>query len=282
MKAANSYLIGADPEFCILNGNQIHTVDDTLPFGGKLGYDHGGRVVEIRPDPKHLASAICADIFRQLNRSELVPLRRYRWKAGGIAAGQPIGGHIHFDIPNNGTVSADGAANRMAEWFGRLELFPRSECEARIQLGYGRLGDWRASGRRPDGHGRLEYRTPPSWLYNPHLAHLSLAAFKLALVDPQHTLDSLQSPDVRPLTKFREFFRGFAERDDDAAEIAPQLEKRGGLEAFRGDPTVDIKTAWGIPAAPSEAEPATIEVQPQSPQAAVQAQGTGRSGGSFV
>jgi phiEco32-like amidoligase-type 2 protein len=260
VKAANSYLIGTDPEFVILDGANIRNVEGILPFQGKLGYDHGGRVVEIRPYPKQLASQLCADIFRQLNRRELVPLRRFRWKAGAMGEDQPIGGHIHFDIPFDGVSSPvaarpeRSALDRLAIWFETLELFPHGEMQRRLDIGYGRRGDIRQAGRRPDGHARLEYRTPPSWLYSPKLSHLSLAAFKLAVVDPQHTLDTLQTPDVRPVTKFRDFFRGFAERDDDAAEIAPQLEKRDGLEAFRGDPTVDVKTAWDIPTSPTDAK----------------------------
>jgi hypothetical protein len=261
---ANSFLIGTDPEFAILDGNSIVEVRDTLGHAGKLGWDHGGQVVELRPDPKFLASQLCVDIFRQLNRRELVPFRRYRWKAGGIAAGHPIGGHIHFDTSYDGESLTEndlrlGALDRMATWFEALELFPVGECEARVRQGYGLRGDIRPAGRRADGHARLEYRTPPSWLYNPRLAHLTLSAFKFALVDPRHTLDSLVTSSIDPRAKLRRFIRGFAESDDDAAELAPQLARRNGLEAFRGDPDDDIKTAWGIPAAPTEAEPATVE-----------------------
>lgn len=250
MLAANPFLIGADPEFCFLDGEDIVN-GEGLPQG-KLGWDHNGRVVELRPDPQHLASKLCADIFRTLNRRELVPYRRYKWKAGAMAGGQPIGGHIHFDIPWRaapGTITSQSRAlDRMAEWFERLELFPSGECGARRREGrYGHPNDIRGSGRRADGYARMEYRTPPSWLYSPDLAHLTLTAFKLAVLDPTQTLETLQTPDISPVTKLRNFVSGFAEADDDASELAPRLASRNGLDKFRVDPNTDIKLAWGLP-----------------------------------
>jgi hypothetical protein len=262
---ANQFLVGTDPEFCVLSGQ--HGMNVAQHFGprGKLGWDHGGRVVEIRPSPRYATSLICADIFQQLNRRELVPLRQFRWKAGGMAGDQPIGGHIHLDVPypyESEHYPQLNALDRMAEWFERVELFPRGETEARIHNGYGSrtsLDRVRGSGSRPDGHPHLEYRVPPSWLYSPKLAHLTLTSFKLALVEPDYTLDQLSSPDIRPVTKFREFIRGFAATDDDAAELAPQLSEGNSLNAFRGDPADDIKDAWGIPQVPLASFPATVE-----------------------
>lgn len=265
MPAANNFLVGADPEFAILGAGDELIIAD-LP-NGKLGRDHGGRVVELRPDPSQLASRICVDIYRTLNRRELQPYRRYKWKAGGMAGGQAIGGHIHLDVPIAQLERFLPALDRMTEWFNTLELFPRTECEARRGSGYGSLGDVRAHGSR------LEYRTPPSWLYSPNAAHLALTAFKLALVDPIRTLDTLQTPRIAPLTKFRNFIEGFKESDDDASSISPRLNARNGLEIFRGDPTVDLKVAWDLP----HVDPAEVEAPVPVPsvsaaQAILQAQ----------
>lgn len=252
---ANPFLIGADPEFAFLDTRGDAVLALSLPQG-KLGYDHGGRVVEIRPDPKHLASSICADIYRTLNRRELHPFRRYKWKAGAMAGGQAIGGHIHFDIPFTQEVQA---LDLMYHWFETLELLPRAEAEERRREGYGTLDS--GQGHIRQHAGRLEYRTPPSWLYSPDLAHLTLTAFKLAQIDPAQTLRSLHTPSIRPAAKLKDFIRGFASSDDDASELSARLEPRNALARFRGDPSTDLKTAWELP----EVEEATQPQQGQTP-----------------
>lgn len=275
---ANPYLIGADPEFAILDSQGRYLAAD-LPQG-KLGTDHGGRVVELRPDPSFLASALCEDMRKTLNRRELVPYRKYLWKAGAVAGPEsnamPLGGHIHFDIPFQRqrddvlTNNCLRALNRVATWFDGLEFFPKGEAVLRQRLGYGRISEdiyndqtVRPAGRRPDGLSRLEYRTPPSWLYSPDLSFLALTTFKLALVDPQHTLDSLPQGATAPMTRLRRFIAGFAKVDSDAAEITQRIEADGNrLRQFRGDPAGDLKLAWKIPPVETLSEPATSEATP--------------------
>lgn len=256
MSTANNFLIGADPEFAVLDANGRY-MQVSLPQG-KLGTDHSDRVVELRPDPSLTAEGLLEDIRRTLNRHELVAYRPYKWKAGAIAGANDsyvaLGGHIHFDVPYSPdttfTANCLRALNRVASWFDGLEFFPKGEAVLRQRMGYGNLGDARPAGRRGDGLPRLEYRTPPSWLYSPETTRLALTTFKLALVDPQHTLDALSNSDKIPMTKLRRFIGGFANTDSDAAIITQMIvADENRLRKFRGDPQADMKAAWNIPQA---------------------------------
>lgn len=265
MASANSYTIGTDPEFAMLD-----THDQVVTFtgpNGKLGWDHGGRVVEIRTDPSLNVSDLLADIERTLNRRELVPYRPHKWKAGGIAGPETLGGHIHFDVPYGAnplqTAAQIQAADLMTRWLEHIEILPKGESEIRRSAGhYGRFGDVRPAGRRADGFPRLEYRTPASWLYSPRSAQMVLTALKLALIDPEHTLNALLDMTTTPVTKLRRFIRGFARRDDDAQSLlAAMRTDRNRIAQFRGDPNADIKSTWHILAP----EAATVEAPQPRP-----------------
>ena len=106
MKAINSFLVGCDPEFVILDsgGNIVNTSmgDEPLPKDGIIGYDHSGTVVEVRPEPCRGTYTLLKRIRELLNSSTLDPWRKHTWKAGAWCAtparNLPLGGHVHLDI----------------------------------------------------------------------------------------------------------------------------------------------------------------------------------------
>jgi hypothetical protein len=180
------------------------------------------------------------------------PLAKFsdkRWRAGGMAKhGQqvePLGGHIHFDVPaynNIGVFSPAAlavvkACDQLTRCFESLEILHSQEANARRhgQHGYGRLGDVR------DCDGRLEYRTPISWLYSPQVAYWVLTGYKLAAAAPESTRD-LQ-PANGSWAALKDWYQQFSGKDIDAERALEKLAARG-LKAVQGDPEADIKETW--------------------------------------
>jgi len=250
----NQFRIGADPEFYILrksNGKHIPVrelqdrqegiiedyynsrrgdgrYEDAPPLIVAVGADHGGDVVEIRPEPAKAATTVVRRIAEiLLHAPELDKYRgeRFLWRGGAYHGGSrksrraydnitdeyyyytddgeeipSIGGHIHFELPKWKSRAADKARFRAEDrldkeaclHFDALDgvtellessgVYPRTECIARRECGYGHKGEYRID---PAYRGTAEYRGQPSWLFDPRVALLSITLAKIALMHPK-------------------------------------------------------------------------------------------------
>lgn len=250
LKVANTYKIGCDPEFVAIKADGVpQYVEGILPHDGPVGYDHGGRVIEVRPRASKLAYKVLQNIQALLRGAELQrpPLDECKWRAGALGGREPLGGHIHYDVPyadagNPQRVQALDLTTRVLEL---LDILPRAESAERRNnnFGYGRFGDI-----RPAGHDRarqhLEYRTPASWLFDPRTAFACLTTYKLAALNPQDTMESLNG--LKKWLRLRTFWEKFRGRDADATRLLERLIDRRGLRAVRGDPDANLREKWEV------------------------------------
>lgn len=147
-------MIGLDPELGILNKSGMFVGS---PYTGReIGRDVGD-VVELRPQPGSVKDVI--ENVRTLYKSMGKTLRKdYRLvSGGGRCIKKPLGGHIHFNIPSDGYLTA-----MLDDYIGRpLQRVTGSERVG--GSGYGALG---ATSNKTHG---FEYRTPPSFVGKPDL-----------------------------------------------------------------------------------------------------------------
>lgn len=267
----NGFMVGADPEFAILSPPQdtpilnagANAVQTTMP-GGEIGFDHGGRVWEVRPSPSHSAYAVLLNIWRLLRSDQMNKVSQWRWKAGALggkrqghpfaidpltnavthAPGRPdcLGGHVHFDLDHL-TPTQIKLMARITTRLEDLDVLPLEEGRARRALHvqgdegitYGSLNDVRT----PNGH--VEYRAPSSWLCNPGQALAVLTTYKLAAARP----DTCTWPGALTGQKreFLDWLERLSTRDADALLVSRLIEKRG-FAAIQGDPLLDFKPQW--------------------------------------
>lgn len=240
-KFLNQFLVGCDPEFILVDatGHVMH-VERYIPHDGPVGWDHEGRVLEVRPAPARgtytLIKRLRSLLLENAARAGLPEARR--WRAGAHFNRECLGGHIHLDVPFNGPQVKEqiGALDAFTAALEALDVLPARECLARRASGrYGNYGNVRQADDAP----RLEYRTMPSWLFHPVPAFLCLTGAKLATLAPVETCAALAAPT---LPKLRAFFELFANRDQNAKRV---VEKVFGPELLlQYDPDADIRETW--------------------------------------
>ena len=189
MTKAFNFTIGADPEFVCLDqfGKIIHAsdvVDDDDETPSEFGHDGCESVFEVRPSP-HVNPPTVINRIRNifLNSIRLHPeLLQYRWTAGSVVNGHPIGGHIHFGISDY-TNNYQYIVSILDVYLGLplLLLEKVNEAKNRRKKSYGKKGDF----RDPD-YG-LEYRTPSSWLVSPQIAVAALCLAKTIVYEYLNT-----------------------------------------------------------------------------------------------
>ncbi len=243
----NRFLVGADPEFLLLDGQTRITVGGQM--SKRVGYDHGGRVVELRPKPSISTYTLLKNIRQLLQSKVLDQYRKYTWRGGAYFSGEAIGGHVHFDIPvifdrsKGDIVDALDETTRLLE---ALDILPKDESKARRDSsGYGKFGAFKAGDgeerKEKGGDPHMEYRTPASWLFSPKVAFCTLTALKLAAARPRTALRTLKGTSgFRELKAFIEAFRG---RDDDASRLYDKL-LSGGLTSVQAPVAEDFKPKW--------------------------------------
>lgn len=271
IKLINDFKVGADPEWIML-GPKGELVQADIPAHGRVGTDHGGRIMELRPTPSRSCLRLVQNMARLLNLPCLERWRGARWRAGGLAKygsrNESLGGHVHLGlsftqayhritpkqlrdalttsytyapIRNVDAILANHARSEAAIEaldaltlvYENLDILPQKEATGRRRAGgYGALGDVRES----DGH--LEYRTPVSWLFNPRTAYFILTGYKLAAAEPA-------SFAVKGgWNSLADWISRFASKDNDAARVT---EKFTSLPAVQGDPDRDFKELWADP-----------------------------------
>ena len=125
VKQVNDFLIGCDPEFVVFK--DAHAVNLAYKIGhdGPIGYDHGGWVGEIRPEPTKSAWTLVKRIKELVGHEKLAGIGT-KLRAGACvdigadkaAAGRNmivLGGHVHIDI-NPFKPGKGGAVNNQGVW----------------------------------------------------------------------------------------------------------------------------------------------------------------------
>lgn len=245
-RLVNSFLVGCDPEFVTIHNGRRCNVNDHLPHQGVVGWDHGGRIAEIRPDPSRGAYRLIKTMQKVLlEEPTLQQLVHRRWRAGAIYndgnTTEALGGHIHIDIPWDNRGEPVKALDALTKKLESLDILPKNESIERRRVGdYGKYGDARpaGSGQQVGGY-RVEYRTMASWLFSPSIAFVCLSGAKLAAHAPDSALEALKGPaSYKQLIKFFELFQG---EDDNADRVLERVLDKGNLKA---DPDADVRKAW--------------------------------------
>lgn len=249
-KFVNNFEVGADPEFVVLwsSNGALRNVADLGQ--GEVGFDHSGKCAELRPEKTKGTYTLVKRIRELINAAP--PLAKYRasafkWRGGAYfnGTGGPValGGHIHFNIPAN-KFPKDGlnALDRVTQFFEATDILPTVECTARRSLSqYGKLGEIRTD--TPDQH--IEYRTMPSWLYDPWIAMLVLTSAKLAVASPETALDNLPEPKSASRRNIEAFLGRFRSKDVNADRVLDKLERSAKWLDIK--PDTDLKETWAQP-----------------------------------
>jgi hypothetical protein len=256
----NTFQVGTDPEFILISPDG-RTIPAQNHFGhfGEIGYDHGGRIAELRPKPAKGTYTLLKHIQALVKRPELQAING-KLRAGGLCNGESLGGHVHlgfkaFDqqVPagygtrhgyqlNAKADKVTKALDALTKVLEHLDILPKKESaerRAHVIQGYGMFGDVR------DSNGHMEYRTMASWLYDPKVAFLCLTAAKLAACDPEGTIEALK--DCNSFTKLSKWLDQYKEKDLDAKRASEKLLEKG-LKVVQVDPGVDFRGRWeGLP-----------------------------------
>lgn len=242
-KSLSMITLGCDPEFAAYSGYDRMYFNKLLPQAGALGYDHSGRVAELRPAPARSALTLVSRIRKLLNDAPEA-MRAWRWKAGGIAINptDALGGHIHIgvNLAAQGAYSLVEALDEYTRVLTKLDILPAAE-QARRQkeTGYGKYGNLRNC-----RHGEIdciEYRVMPSWLYDPKVAMLALAGARFVASDWRVASASLIARSAS-YAQLRTFFEMFTSKSLDARFI---LEKVLDTE-IKADPDAEMQRAWEL------------------------------------
>jgi hypothetical protein len=171
---------------------------------------------------------------------------------------QPMGGHIHLDIRANDpewntVVDALDVQYRVLE---DLEVFPKEAVELRRGEGYGKYKEITCNSLEEGRYGKddvdrgnygdpaqyhMEFRTPPSWLFHPRVAMLSLTGAKLAASDPAGTLEFFKDKTAS-LNTLRNWYDRYTTKDTNAARVAEKI--LAGKRHLRFDLNTDLKEVW--------------------------------------
>jgi len=262
----NPWLLGADPEFAVvepprktvLNSGETH-VEFTDTAGG-VGWDHGGRVWELRPAPHQSSYGVVLNLWRLLRDKRMNRVEPYKWKSGALggllptptaglggaptpAAGgeDTLGGHVHFGIRALNFQQL-AACNALTLALLDLDILPRKENMRRQALGHYGSFSHRVT---ESTNGHVEYRPAPSWLDTPGQAFCALTSYKLAAARPGALRDQ-NNMEVWPINSkagYLSWIEQCAREDVDAFLLNRFIEKRG-FSAVQADPDSDFKPNW--------------------------------------
>lgn len=260
MPLLNDFLLGADPEFIIINNGHMQAYINPVERYAPWGIDHSGWVIEPHPKPELSVRALISNLHVSLNDFATVAPAG-KWRAGAYfhcpERNITMGGHVHIDKP---AASQDQvlAMDKFTEHMEALDLLPSEECATRRGSGhYGRMGDIRTE------RGRWEYRTFASWLFSQRITKLCLTGAKLCVVDPAAAGEVLGARTTASVAKLKAYFERFRHKDEDvdwllsgkifdkALKIKPDRDLR---EVWKVKPEKEVKH-WKAAAAPAETVP---------------------------
>lgn len=252
-RLVNRFMIGADPEFCLVDPRTETRVDAVavgLKTGQAYGADSNGRLVEVRPRPTRSALECVASLMAAMRwmMVQTALTRRMEWRCGAFMFRDGLGGHVHVGRKRPSQKAEVGALDVLAEMLLKMEVYPAKEVMERRagdQHGqrYGVPGSPDAV--RKQNHG-YEYRVLPSWLDSPWMAFFNLTLAKLAIHDPDLVRELVSKPEYfnhqRAVTQLRNLLAYYKGRDDDA-RIAYGAMMRYGIPVHHGG---DFRARWGI------------------------------------
>ncbi len=259
-----SVMLGTDLEFMLKSRQgKMVLASRYFPTRGSVGCDDrtfaGDRarrpLAELRPKPARTPEKLCANIEVTLREAGLMARRMYpKWVAGSAPFERfPIGGHIHFSgVPFTGRI-----VSLLDVYVGLpLMLVEDPLTAVRRRPKYGFLGDVRHK-----SHGGFEYRTPASFVLDPMIA---LGGLALAYIVAQHH-ETLPYLALHRADRVRAFYNN--DRDyllPLSEEVYARIQGTRAYGDYKAaidllfamirsdevwDETVDLRTAWQIPAA---------------------------------
>lgn len=242
----NNFLVGCDPEFVALDSKgTLLNVANAISQEGEVGYDHSGRVLELRPQPARGTFALVKRLQALLSDDRIKTIVGYgyakKFRAGAKVGPVTLGGHVHFGFPHSRDTklfqSKIQACDKVTTLLEHLDILPTNESKQRRDSGeYGQYGQTRASGDH------TEYRTMASWLYDPRVAYLCLTAAKLAASDPAGALEALTN--VTSFEGLKRWFERYKNKDANATRAVDNVLALGHKRLVV-DPDVDFRERWG-------------------------------------
>lgn len=236
----NTFMVGCDPEFVALDGaGKALNLANYWNGSGEIGFDHGGRVGELRPEATKGTYALTKKLRTLINSAVMTKLNASKLRAGAVVQRDTLGGHIHFGIQTRtamATPALTNALDRVTTVLEHLDILPKAESETRRKGGhYGRLSDVR------DSNGHIEYRSMASWLTDPKVAYLCLTAAKLAACDPAGTLESLKAN--ASFADLEAWLRRYRTKDINARRAIDRVVALGH-KTVQVYPDVDFRERW--------------------------------------
>lgn len=271
----NNFLVGCDPEFVGLKadggvmdvkkvwlGDNPTSQQQDAFYDAEVGYDHGGRVAELRPGPCKGTYALIKKLQKLIQSprvEELLKAGASKLRAGARGGTESLGGHVHFGFTRREvsyrhdafgvpTLGADGkyevidpeadkikSLDLLVKLLEHLDILPRDESIRRRQGHYGKFSDVR------DSNGHMEYRTMASWLFDPKVAFTCLTAAKIAAADPEGTLESLKG--VTSFQGLVNWVEKYKTKDMNARRLKEKVLDLGHPKV-RIDPDVNLVERW--------------------------------------
>jgi hypothetical protein len=240
MPLLNDFLLGADPEFVVIEAGHVQRFAQPVPRYSPWGLDHASFVIEPHPKPDCSVRQLVQNLKTAMNDfATIAPAGK--WRAGAFLAAPErtitLGGHVHVDQPHCTGPQLD-ALDLFTQHLEALDILPKTECVARRNNGhYGLYSDIRAE------HGHFEYRTFPSWLFSQRVTKICLTGTKLAVVDPDGPKEVLGKVATTSLNRLKTFFERFQAKDDDANWLlsSKMLDKKLVI-----DPDKDLRSVWNV------------------------------------
>ena len=240
MPLLNNFLLGADPEFVVIEEGYPKQFIEPQERDVPWGLDHSNWVIEPHPKPEYSVRKLIKNLKTSLNDFATVTPSG-KWVAGAWLEfperNISLGGHVHVDQPFCPDVRRE-AFDLFTQHLEKLDILPSAACNERRRRGpYGRYGDIRTE------RGHFEYRTMPSWLFSQRVTKLCLLGIKLISVDPEAPKATLGSTAESSIQKLQAFFERFRHKDDDVDWLLQSGIFRKKLNV---KPDRDLRHVWKV------------------------------------
>ena len=233
---------GADPEFSLYmkKGDYI-PANKFFKGDGIIGVDGMSSTGEIRPRPNENVIYVVSDIKNILKKTAEHESMKDKEIYAGNYSGNPIGGHIHIEIPGKKEKKIE-LGRELIQRMDKI-LFDVVTCsiedkkglKMRQEHGYGKRGNYNEV---PWG---IEYRPCGSWLLSPEISLVYLGLAKMCywsiVLDLPSYIDSFRT--------FLAFIDAWSEYPEDV-KVALSLFKDLVKHNQEIDWETDILVKWGV------------------------------------
>lgn len=137
----NPWLLGADPEFAVVTPPDTpvlnagaEAVNTTKPAGA-IGYDHSGRVWELRPSPSPSAYVVTTNLWKLLMQNEMDKVAKFKWKSGALGGRKGHSGASTFEqwVASQGCIIAGQQVHNAFGPVGSVQQFQAAYAAAQAQ-----------------------------------------------------------------------------------------------------------------------------------------------------